>query len=116
VRYADGGRGGESVILLGPWPESILAFAPVWEGLTKRFDVLAIDLPGFGQSEGRDDFFAPQKMEEFIVEAIEAFGLTSVHAVGLDVGTPSLLFAALARPDLCRSSSWALAPRPIRWL
>ena len=103
VRYAMGGTGGESVMLLSPWPESIFAFVQVWVGLAKRFDVLAIDLPGFGQSEGRDDLFAPRKMGEFIAKAIDAFGLTSVHAVGPDVGTPSLLFASLARPELFRS-------------
>ena len=65
--------------------------------------MLAIDLPGFGRSQGRDDLFAPQKMGEFIVKAIDAFDLTSVHAVGLDVGSPSVLFAALERPELFRS-------------
>jgi len=103
VRYATGGSGGERVMLLSPWPESIFAFAPIWVGLAKQFNVLAIDLPGFGRSEARDDLFAPQKMGEFIVKAIEAFGLTSIHAVGPDIGTPSLLFAALARPTLFRS-------------
>lgn len=82
VRYATGGSGGERVMLLSPWPESIFAFAPVWVGLAKQFNVLAIDLPGFGRSEARDDLFAPQKMAEFIVKVIEAFGLTSIHAVG----------------------------------
>jgi len=90
-------------VLFSPWPESIFAFAPVWAGLTKRFEVLAIDLPGFGQSEAREDLFAPQTMGEFIAKALDAFGLSSVHAVGLDVGSPSLLFAALARPELFRS-------------
>ena len=115
VRYATNGRGeekgeekggekgGEKVVLFSPWPESILAFAPVWDGLTKRFEVLAIDLPGFGRSEGHDGLFAPQKMGEFIAKAVEAFAVTSVHAVGLDIGAPSLLFAALARPELFRS-------------
>ena len=103
IRYATKGNGDETVVLFSPWPESIFAFAPVWDGLTKRFTVLALDLPGFGQSEARDDLFAPQKMGEFIAKAIDAFGLTSVHAVGLDVGTPSVLFAALARPELFRS-------------
>ena len=103
VRYATGGKGSEKVVLFSPWPESIFAFAPVWDGLTKQFEVLAIDLPGFGGSEAREDLFAPQKMGEFIVNALDAFGLKSVHAVGLDVGSPSVLFAALARPELFRS-------------
>src|SRR5258707_8621765 len=103
VRYATNGSGGEKVVLFSPWPESIFAFAPVWAGLTKQFEVLAIDLPGFGRSEARDDLFAPQKMGEFIAKAIDAFGFASVHAVGLDVGSPSVLFAALARPELFRS-------------
>jgi pimeloyl-ACP methyl ester carboxylesterase len=103
IRYARSGNGGEKVVLLSPWPESIFAFAPVWQGLTRQFEVLAIDLPGFGRSQARDDLFAPQKMGEFIAGAIEAFGLRSVHAVGLDVGAPSVLFAALARPSMFRS-------------
>jgi pimeloyl-ACP methyl ester carboxylesterase len=103
VRYAANGRGDEKVVLFSPWPESIFAFAPVWGGLSKRFDVLAIDLPGFGRSEARDDLFAPRQMGDFIAKAIDAFGHASVHAVGLDVGSPSVLFAALARPDLFRS-------------
>ena len=103
VRYATNGSGAEKVLLLSPWPESIFAFAPVWEGLTRQFEVLAFDLPGFGRSEARADLFAPQKMGEFIAKAIDRFGLAPVHAVGLDVGAPSVLFAALARPDLFRS-------------
>jgi pimeloyl-ACP methyl ester carboxylesterase len=103
IRYAAGGNGEEKVVLFSPWPESIFAFAPVWSGLTKKFEVVAIDLPGFGRSEARDDLFAPQKMGEFIVKALDAFGLSSVHAVGLDVGSPSVLFAALAGPKLFRS-------------
>src|SRR5580692_5249245 len=103
IRYATNGRGKEKVVFFSPWPESIFAFAPMWAGLTKQFEVLAIDLPGFGQSEARDDLFAPQAMGEFMVKALDAFGLASVHAVGLDVGSPSVLFAALARPELFRS-------------
>jgi pimeloyl-ACP methyl ester carboxylesterase len=102
IRYATGGNGEEKIVLLSPWPESIFAFAPVWRGLTKQFEVLAFDLPGFGRSEARDDLFAPQKMGGFIAKALDAFGFT-VHAVGLDVGSPSVLFAALDRPDLFRS-------------
>src|SRR5437879_13663438 len=103
IRYATDGKGEEKIVLFSPWPESIFAFVSVWPGLTCQFEVFAIDLPGFGRSEARDDLFAPQTMVEFIATASDAFGLTSVHAVGLDIGSPSVLFAALARPELFRS-------------
>ena len=55
IRYATDGKGDEKIVLFSPWPESIFAFVPVWRGLTSQFEVLAIDLPGFGRSEARDD-------------------------------------------------------------
>jgi pimeloyl-ACP methyl ester carboxylesterase len=103
VRYATNGKGNEKLVFFSPWPESIFAFAPVWSGLTKQFEVLAIDLPGFGRSEARDDLFAPHTMGDFIAKAIDAFGPAPVHAVGLDIGSPSILFTALSRPELFRS-------------
>jgi len=102
IRYARSGHG-EKIVLFSPWPESIFAFAPIWSGLTKQFDVLAIDLPGFGRSDARDELFAPQQMGDFIATALREFDFTTVHAIGLDVGAPSLLFAALSRPELFRS-------------
>jgi len=71
IRFGTNGNGDEKVVLFSPWPESIFAFTPVWSGLTKQFEVLAIDLPGFGRSEARDDLFAPQKMGEFIAKVTE---------------------------------------------
>jgi len=44
IRYATDGKGDEKIVLFSPWPESILAFTPVWGGLTVQFEVLAIDL------------------------------------------------------------------------
>jgi pimeloyl-ACP methyl ester carboxylesterase len=103
IRYARSGAGGETIVLFSPWPESLFAFVPIWAGLSRQFQILAIDLPGFGGSEGRDDLLSPKQMGTFITKGIDGFGLTSIHAVGPDVGTPSLLFAALERPELFRS-------------
>jgi hypothetical protein len=45
IRYATNGRGGERIVLFSPWPESIFAFAPVWAGLSKQFEVLRANRP-----------------------------------------------------------------------
>lgn len=99
VRYAHARRpGAEILLLLSPWPESLMAFLPMWERLTARHEVLALDLPGFGGSEGRADVIAPEAMGDFIAKAVRHFGLVRPHAVGPDVGTSALLFAAANHP------------------
>jgi len=112
IRFATDGRGDEKVVFFSPWPESILAFTPVWGGLTAQFEVLAIDLPGFGRSEARDDLFAPRTMGGFIAKAFDAFGLTSVHAV-LDLTWARRPFSLPHSPDqnFFAVSSWVPAPR-----
>jgi pimeloyl-ACP methyl ester carboxylesterase len=100
IRYARSeASSGETLVLLSPWPESILAFSPIWGALAAKFSLLAIDLPGFGRSAGRPDLLSPEPMGEFIVKLIGAFGLERPHVAGPDVGTPALLFAAANHPD-----------------
>jgi len=52
VRYATSGKGERKSCSSALGPRAFFAFAPVWEGLTKHLEVLALDLPGFGRSEG----------------------------------------------------------------
>ena len=104
IRYAaHDAKAANTLLLLSPWPESLYAFSPMWPGLARQFNLLALDLPGFGQSEGRPDLMSPRAMGEFIVTALAFFGLGPVHAVGPDIGTPSVLFAAQAHPNLFQS-------------
>jgi pimeloyl-ACP methyl ester carboxylesterase len=105
IRFAqsDGTKSGDPILLLCPWPESLYAFLPTWEMFSNLGPVLAVDLPGFGGSQGRPDVMAPEPMGEFILRIVEAFGLDSPHAVGPDVGTPSLLFAAASHPGIFKS-------------
>ena len=47
IRLAEAGpMDAPLVVLLSPFPESILSFAGSWETLTTNFHVIAIDLPG----------------------------------------------------------------------
>ncbi len=104
IRYASSPRpAAESVLLLSPWPESIYAFIRMWPQLAGRFSLTAVDLPGFGQSDGRPDLMSPRRMGEFVADIAAELGLGQPHAVGPDIGTGALLFAAATHPRAFRS-------------
>ncbi len=101
VRCAEGGDPGAPALLLtSPWPESIYAFASIWGTLAPRVRLFAIDLPGFGASETREELLSPRAMGEFLAALIEEVELERPRIVGPDVGTAAALFAAAGHPDL----------------
>jgi pimeloyl-ACP methyl ester carboxylesterase len=103
IRYAESEPRDEHALLLSPWPESIYCYEPTWTRLSERTHLVAIDLPGFGQSERRNSLMSPKAMGEFLVRAADAFGLDQPHVVGPDVGTGASLFAAALHPGRFRS-------------
>src|ERR1700730_16141266 len=70
---------GPHILLLSPWPESLFAFAATWDAFAAIGSVVALDLPGIGQSEGRPDLMSPEPMGEFLPGVIDSFGLQDVH-------------------------------------
>ena len=104
IRYARSPRpGAQTVLLLSPWPESLYAFWPMWPELAQRFSLIAVDLPGFGQSQGRPDLMSPRAMGQFVTRLAAELAPGPLHAVGPDVGTGALLFAAATQPALFKS-------------
>jgi len=100
IRYADSGGAREHTLLLtSPWPESLYAFTPLWATLAEHARLLAIDLPGFGASEGRDELMSPRAMGGFLTRLIADAELGRPHIVGPDVGTSAALFAAATSPE-----------------
>ena len=100
IRYADsGGPEGPVILLTSPWPESVYAFAPMWATLAEHARLFAIDLPGFGASERRDDLLSPRAMGGFLARLIAEVGLGTPHIVAPDVGTSAALFAAAEHPE-----------------
>ncbi len=87
IRLAVAGpEDGPTVVMLSPFPESILSFMGSWEALTEKFRVVAIDLPGFGASEGDRNDMSPKAQGALLAQIIEELGLDEVHLVGPDVG------------------------------
>jgi pimeloyl-ACP methyl ester carboxylesterase len=103
VRFAASEDHSEQALLLSPWPESLLAFEPVWWQLAKRAHLVAMDLPGFGHSQRSDSLLSPRAMGEFIIAAADAFGLNHPHVVAPGTGTAAALFAAARHPGRFRS-------------
>jgi pimeloyl-ACP methyl ester carboxylesterase len=117
IRYAESEPHDVSAILLSPRPASLFTFEQMWSRLAEHAHLLAIDLPGFGHSERRNELLTPSKMGEFVAHVVEEFGLTRPHAVGADIGTSALLFTAAKHPGLLRSivvgNATAAVPRQI---
>jgi pimeloyl-ACP methyl ester carboxylesterase len=100
IRYADTGGPHDSTLLLtSPWPESVYAFAPMWATLASQTRLFAVDLPGFGASERRDDLLSPRAMGGFLARLVAEAGLERPHVVAPDVGTSAALFAAATHPE-----------------
>lgn len=103
VRFAQSEDRGAHALLLSPWPESLLAFEPVWARLAQQVHLVAMDLPGFGHSQRRDTLLSPRAMGEFLIRAADAFELEHPHVLGPDIGTAASLFAAALYPGRLRS-------------
>jgi pimeloyl-ACP methyl ester carboxylesterase len=72
VRFAaTKARSATTVLLLAPWPESLWAFRRIWEQVAAVGRVVAIDLPGFGHSDGRPDLIAPHSSGAFLARMID---------------------------------------------
>jgi pimeloyl-ACP methyl ester carboxylesterase len=100
VRYAESvSSHGPALLLTSPWPESLYAFRRVWDALAPHARLLAIDLPGFGRSERRDDLLSPRAMGGFLSRVIDEADLGRPHIVAPDVGTSAALFAAAQHPE-----------------
>lgn len=103
IRVAEAGGGSETVVLTSPWPESLFAFRKVWDRLAEHFHLVAIDLPGFGQSERQLDLLAPEPMGRFLLALVKEWDLGPVHFAAQDVGTSAALWAAAIDPSMVRS-------------
>jgi pimeloyl-ACP methyl ester carboxylesterase len=103
VHYRTGGEGGAPLLLLHQSPLSSRQFDPAY-GLLIAADrhVLAIDMPGFGQS---DPLPEPRRLEDYAataLAALDAFGWRAADVVGHHTGAVVGAVLAAAAPDRVR--------------
>jgi len=90
---------GVTVLMLAPWPESLWAFRRIWDRVSSVGRIVAIDMPGFGHSDGRPELIAPDASGAFLARLIDEWSLGAPHVVGPDVGTAAALMLAAKAPD-----------------
>jgi len=104
IRYADSGTAdGPVLVFTSPWPESLFAFRRVWPLLSDTGRLVAVDLPGFGHSEGRVDVLNPTAMADFLRQFLVTLGLGRPHLIAPDVGASAALFLAGRHRDAVAS-------------
>lgn len=114
----DGERGsGPLLILLHGFPYSWYGFRKIIRPLAScGYRVLALDLPGYGDSEVPDETarYAHIRVVADLVALVERLGESSAMLIGHDVGASITFAAGQLRPDLFRALVMLNTPPSLR--
>jgi len=79
---------GEPLLLLHGVGESAAGWRPIQDALSKSFDVIVVDLPGFGAAPALPRGVAPTAaaLADAIERQLDELGLSTVHIAGYSLG------------------------------
>ncbi len=99
LTYSRTGRG-EALVLLHPLGSSRHVWDPVRERLAGQFDVVAVDLPGFGESPPlpAQTEPTPAALALAVADTLDGLGIRRPHVVGNSLGGWIALELAKVRP------------------
>jgi pimeloyl-ACP methyl ester carboxylesterase len=103
LHYVTAGTTGAPVLLIHGFPESWWAFRGVIPALAAERRVIAVDLPGFGDSGHGPGEYTSTCAAESLHQLIEQLDLGPVHLTGQDIGGVSAVRLAAGHPELIRS-------------
>ena len=90
----------QKAILIHGWSSSNYALEPLMELLSKRYHVVAIDLPGYGESEILQERVSIKRYADLIAELIRQISDGPVILVGHSMGGMISLTAAIHTPEI----------------
>jgi pimeloyl-ACP methyl ester carboxylesterase len=94
---------GPTVLFLSPLPQSILCYDKTWSALSATANMVALDLPGFGKSEGGMSYMTFKAQSAFLQKFIKELDMSDIHIVAPDVGMPVALHYVLHRDHKAKS-------------
>jgi pimeloyl-ACP methyl ester carboxylesterase len=102
LHYVTAGSGFPMVLLHG-WPQSWYEWRHVIPGLAERFQVIAPDLRGLGDSSRPADGYDKKTVEGDIWRLVhDVLGISAFYLVGHDWGGPTAYAVAVAHPEAVR--------------
>ncbi|MFB9833344.1 alpha/beta fold hydrolase [Actinoallomurus acaciae] len=102
IAYERAGRGnGVPIVLIHAGVADRTMWDAQWDALTAGFDVVRLDLRGFGES-GRPPG-ARWSAAEDVLSALDHLGITRCHLVGGSLGAGVAAEVALSEPELAQS-------------
>jgi pimeloyl-ACP methyl ester carboxylesterase len=111
---------GPTVMLIHGYGESLLSWHSVFDRLSRRADVVAIDLPGSGLSSKPAHGYATDSLGSVVLRALDALGIEEAILVGHSLGGAVAMAAAVAAPTRVRglvlidpavaTTPWVLRP------
>jgi pimeloyl-ACP methyl ester carboxylesterase len=99
-RTAPGGAPGDlPIVVLHGWGAHIEAVAPILAALEGASDLIALDLPGFGESEPPPEAWDTDEYARFVLAFLDQLGVERAHLVGHSHGGRVSIVLAADRPD-----------------
>src|SRR6476469_4398942 len=79
---------GEPLVLLHGLGESHIGWRPVIDALSQEYDVIAVDLPGFGRSPALPAAVSPTavNLAAAVNRTLDALGVGAYHVAGYSLG------------------------------
>ena len=103
LHYVTAGGSGSPVLLVHGFPESWWAFHRLIPLLATEHRVVAVDLPGFGDSGAAPGPVTSASSAESLRALVEHLDLGPVHLTGQDISGVSTFRLAAGHPELVRS-------------
>ncbi len=101
LHYVMGGQG-EPIVLLHGWLETWYAWRQVMPALAQRYTVIALDLPGLGDSDKPKSSYDARTVAAYIYGLAGKLGIKRIFLVGHDIGTWVAYAYAVAHQDEVR--------------
>ena len=98
LHYVMGGQG-KPVVLLHGWPQTWYAWRKVMPTLAQQYTVIALDMPGLGDSEQPQDGYDTRTIAKHIHGLVDKLGYKHIFLVGHDLGSWVSYAYASVYPD-----------------